>query len=130
VMVSVLCDEARIPAMEEVLFRETTTLGIRRYAVSRHKLKRQAAEVQTPFGPVKGKLGWLEGRPPTFSPEYDDCARVAAAHGVPLREVYQAAHAAYGQSGPKAGPAVEHAHHHHHAQPHDHGHEHPHDHPH
>ena len=74
VMLSVLCDEPKIPALEEVLFRETTTLGIRRYPVSRHKLKRQAVEVETPFGPVRGKLGWLGDRPPTFSPEYDDCA--------------------------------------------------------
>ena len=95
VMVSVLCDEPRIPLLEEILFRETTTLGIRRYPVSRHKLKRQAVEVETPFGRVQGKLGWLGDRPPTFSPEYDDCARVAGEHNVPLREVYDAAHAGY-----------------------------------
>ena len=95
VMISVLCDEAKIPTLEDLLFRETTTLGIRRYPVSRHKLKRQAIEVETPFGPVKGKLGWLGDRPPTFSPEYEDCARIAAEQAIPLREVYDAAHAAY-----------------------------------
>jgi uncharacterized protein (TIGR00299 family) protein len=97
VMVSVLCDEARIVPLEDLLFRETGTLGIRRYPVSRHKLKRQAIEVATEFGPVKGKLGWLGDRPPTFSPEYEDCARIAAARGVPLREVHDAACAAYRQ---------------------------------
>ncbi len=95
VMVTVLCDESQIPAMEEILFRETTTLGVRRYPVSRHKLNRKATEVQTPFGPVQGKLGWLDGRPPQFSPEYDDCARIAAAQNVPLRDVYKAAHEAF-----------------------------------
>jgi uncharacterized protein (TIGR00299 family) protein len=114
VMLSILCDEPRIPALEEILFRETTTLGIRRYPVSRHKLKRQAMEVETPVGRVRGKLGWLGDRPPTFSPEYDDCARIAAERGVPLREVYDAAHAAYagqinagapGSAGP-ASPAA------------------------
>lgn len=95
VMITVLCDESSIPALEEVLFRETTTLGVRRHAVSRHKLQRKPATVETPFGPVLGKLGWLEGRPPQFSPEYDDCARVARERDVPLREVYQAAQAAY-----------------------------------
>ncbi len=121
VMVSVLCDESRIAEMEEILFRETTTLGVRRYPVSRHKLRRQATEVQTRFGPLKGKLGWIEGRPPTFSPEHDDCARVATSHGVPLREVYDAAHAAYRElaPAPAASPATEpHAHPH----PHDHTH--------
>ncbi len=74
VMVSVLCDEPQVAAMEEILFRETATLGIRRYPVSRHKMRRRAVEVETPFGAVRGKLGWIEGRPPTFSPEHDDCA--------------------------------------------------------
>ena len=55
VMVTVLCDEAKIPAMEEILFRETTTLGIRRYPVSRHKLKRQAAEVDDPVRDREGE---------------------------------------------------------------------------
>ncbi len=95
VMVSILCDETKIPALEDLLFRETTTLGIRRYPVSRHKLKRQAVEVVTALGPVKGKLGWLGERPPTFSPEYDDCVRIATALALPLREVYDAAHAAF-----------------------------------
>ena len=120
-MVTVLCNEPQIPAMEEILFRETTTLGIRRYPVSRHKLKRRATEVATPFGTVRGKLGWLDNRPPAFSPEHDDCARIAAERGVPLREVYDAAHAAYAltkESAPKeaspAGDGHTHGHHHHH----------------
>lgn len=104
VMISVLCDDSRIPALEEILFRETATLGIRRYPVSRHKLKRQGTEVATRFGTVRGKLGWLENRPATFSPEYDDCARLASAHGVALREVFDAAHAAY-QAGKQAAEA-------------------------
>jgi uncharacterized protein (TIGR00299 family) protein len=111
VMVSVLCDESKIPALENILFRETSTLGVRRYPVSRHKLKRQAIEVETPLGTIKGKLGWLGERPPTFSPEFDDCARIAAAHAIPLREVYDAAHAAYARVVASAGPAVaEHSH--------------------
>ncbi len=106
VMISVLCDEAKIPVMDEILFRETSTLGVRRYQVSRHKLKRKATEVATKFGPIKGKLGWVDGRPPAFSPEYDDCARVASAQGVPLREVYDAAHVAYRDQTPDPEPAV------------------------
>jgi hypothetical protein len=103
VMVTVLCDEPHIPEMETILFRETTTLGVRRYPVSRHKLKRRATEVPTRFGPIKGKLGWRDDRPPAFSPEHDDCARAAAAHGVALRDVYDAAHAAY-LAIPSPGP--------------------------
>jgi uncharacterized protein (TIGR00299 family) protein len=110
VMVGVLCDDAAIPAMEEILFRETATLGIRRYPVSRRKLKRRAVEVDTAFGTIRGKLGWLDDRAPTFSPEYDDCARAASTAGVALREVYDATHAAYAEQrrreGGKAGEAA------------------------
>lgn len=98
VMISVLCDEARVPAMEDILFRETTTLGVRRFPVSRHKLNRKAVDVETEFGAIRGKLGWLANRPPTFSPEYDDCARIAADRDVPLRVVFDAANAAYARA--------------------------------
>jgi uncharacterized protein (TIGR00299 family) protein len=97
VLLSVLCPEAALAAVEEVLFRETTTLGVRRYPAARHKLHRKEHTVQTPWGPVRGKLGWREGRPPVFSPEYDDCARVAREQKVPLREVYEKAQRAYEQ---------------------------------
>ena len=103
VMVSVLCDEARIPALEEILFRETATLGIRRYPVSRHKLKRQAIEVETPFGSIRGKLGWLENRPPDLQPRIRRLCphRLGALRA--LREVYDAAHAAYAATYAHAG---------------------------
>jgi uncharacterized protein (DUF111 family) len=51
--------------------------------------------VTTPWGPIQGKLGWQEGRPPVFSPEYEDCARLARQHGVALREVYDRARQAW-----------------------------------
>lgn len=129
VMISVLCDESKVPAMEEILFRETTTLGVRRYQVSRHKLNRKPAEVSTAFGTIKGKLGWLDGRPPQFSPEYDDCARVAIERNVPLRDVYKAAQSAYAEGVPTSRQpvAVETTHGH---QDHDHDHGHGHDHSH
>jgi uncharacterized protein (TIGR00299 family) protein len=95
VLLSVLCPESAVAAVEDMLFRETTTLGVRRYPATRHKLHRKEHTVQTPWGPVKGKLGWREGRPPVFAPEYDDCARVAREQKVPLREVYEQARRAY-----------------------------------
>src|SRR5207253_11297146 len=88
VLLSVLAPATALPALEEILFRETTTLGVRRHPVSRHKLRRRACTVTTPWGPVQGKLGWRDGRVPVFAPEYEDCARVALEHGVALREVY------------------------------------------
>jgi uncharacterized protein (TIGR00299 family) protein len=107
ILLSVLAPEVSLPALEEILFRETTTFGIRRYPVSRHKLQRRTCTVETPWGPVQGKLGWLDGRPAMFSPEYEDCARVARQHGVALREVFERARQAYGDqlAREQVGPA-------------------------
>jgi uncharacterized protein (TIGR00299 family) protein len=98
VLLSVLAPQAALPALEEVLFRETSTFGIRRYPVERDKLHRKACTVTTAWGPVQGKLGWLEGRPPIFTPEYEDCARLARQHKVPLREVYKQAQQSYSEN--------------------------------
>jgi uncharacterized protein (TIGR00299 family) protein len=95
VLLTVLAPEAALPAVEELLFRETTTLGIRRYRVTRDKLHRRPCTVATPWGPVEGKLAWREGQPPAFSPEYESCARIAREHRIPLREVYAEAQRNY-----------------------------------
>jgi uncharacterized protein (TIGR00299 family) protein len=95
VLLSVLAPEALVPNLVDILFRETTTFGVRRYPVERYKLERRACTVETPWGPVQGKLGWRDGQPPSFSPEYEDCARVARETGVALREVYARAEEAY-----------------------------------
>jgi uncharacterized protein (TIGR00299 family) protein len=88
VLLSALAPEAALPALEAVLFRETQTFGVRCYPVQRTKLRREAVVLETRWGPVKGKRGWRDGGPEVFTPEYDDCARVAREHGVALREVY------------------------------------------
>jgi len=95
VMLSVLAPEGALPVLEAILFRETETFGIRRYAVVRSKLLREVVIVETQWGPVRGKRGWREGGPNVFSPEYDDCARMAREHGVPLHEVYAAVKKSY-----------------------------------
>jgi pyridinium-3,5-bisthiocarboxylic acid mononucleotide nickel chelatase len=87
VLLSAIAPVAAVAAVEEVLFRETRTFGVRRHLAQRHKLKREATTVETPWGPVKGKLAWLEGKPAIFTPEYEDCARVARERGVPLQDV-------------------------------------------
>jgi len=104
VLLTVLAAEALVPAVEEILFRETTTFGIRRHVTSRRKLRRQALAVETRWGPVLGKLGWREGLPPTFAPEYEDCARVARERGVALRDVFTAAIRAFDARGSSSAP--------------------------
>jgi pyridinium-3,5-bisthiocarboxylic acid mononucleotide nickel chelatase len=100
VLLSVLAPESAVAVLEAVLFRETETFGVRRYPARRSKLRREAVTVETPWGPVRGKRGWREGGPAVFTPEYEDCARVARQHGVALREVYAAVRKAYEQRAP------------------------------
>jgi uncharacterized protein (TIGR00299 family) protein len=99
VLLSVLAPAAAVGRLETVLFAETETFGVRRYAVERSKLRREAVTVATPWGPVQGKRGWRAGGPEVFTPEYESCARVAREHGVPLREVYAAVRRAHAEAG-------------------------------
>ncbi len=95
VKLSVLCRAADAPAVEGVLFRETTTLGVRRWPVARQVLARTTHRVATPWGEVEGKVGYPPEGLPRFSPEFESCRRMAAEHDVPLREVYDAARKAF-----------------------------------
>jgi uncharacterized protein (TIGR00299 family) protein len=95
VMLSALTAGENLAAVEDVLFAETGTLGVRRCQAQRHKLRREACVVETPWGPVRGKASWREGRPPQFTPEYEECARIARTEKIALAEVYQVARTAY-----------------------------------
>lgn len=97
VTISVLCRQAELETIEAILLAETTTLGVRRWPVSRRVLRRTTHTVTTAWGDVDGKIGWLDARP-RFSPEYESCRRLAAERAVPLREVYEAAVRAFDAS--------------------------------
>jgi uncharacterized protein (TIGR00299 family) protein len=90
VLLGVICEGAKAADLEAVLFRETGTFGVRRTTATRAKLQREVVEVQTPWGPVKAKRGWRGDGFEVLTPEYEDCARVAREHNVPLRDVYAA----------------------------------------
>ena len=94
-LLTVLAPASAVETLETILFRETQTFGIRRHAAQRSKLRREAVTVTTAWGPIQGKRGWRDGGPNVFTPEYEDCARVAREHGVPLREVYDAVRRAF-----------------------------------
>jgi hypothetical protein len=98
-LVTVLCDPARREALEEVLFSETTTLGIRRQEWDRTALERDRVVIDTPHGPVAIKVGRRGGRVYNAQPEFEDCRRAAEAQGVPVKEVWAAAMAAYRERG-------------------------------
>ena len=95
VLVSVLADPERADQLADILFRETSTFGVRRREVLRQCLDREWREVDTPYGTVRVKIGLLGGEEVSAAPEYEDCRRLAGERGVPVMEVYQAAQAAF-----------------------------------
>ena len=95
VQLSVLCHGPDVDRMEAILFRETTTLGVRRWSAGRTALARRRVEVSTPLGDIGGMVARLPGGSERFMPEYDECARIAEKAGASLRDVQAAAQDAW-----------------------------------
>ena len=95
-VISALCPAAAAARVEEVLFRHSSTLGVRRSRWQRRCLDRSWETVETPWGPVRVKVGRLGARTMNRAPEFEDCQRVAREHGVPLKDVYIAVWKAIG----------------------------------
>ncbi|MEB3220627.1 MAG: nickel pincer cofactor biosynthesis protein LarC [Candidatus Sericytochromatia bacterium] len=98
-VLQVLCPPERLDALAALVFRETTTLGLRHRLVHRRVLARELVPVATPWGPVRVKLGRLDGALVNVAPELEDCRRVAAEAGLPLKEVWQEALASARRGG-------------------------------
>jgi uncharacterized protein (TIGR00299 family) protein len=75
----------------EVLLRETTTLGLRWREEERAKANREIQTLRTKYGKIRFKVARWEGKIVNFSPEYDDCKRVALEKGIPIRDVFEEA---------------------------------------
>lgn len=86
-------------ALEEILFSESTTLGVRRQEWDRSVLERERVVVDTSYGAIGVKLGRRGQQVYNAQPEFDDCQRAAAERGVPVKEVWAAALAAYRTGG-------------------------------
>jgi uncharacterized protein (TIGR00299 family) protein len=91
---SVLCEPEKMEAVSVVIFAETTTLGVRHSTWRRECLEREWLEVETPFGKVRVKVARQHGEVRNAAPEYEDCRRLAAEAGVPVKRVRAAAAAA------------------------------------
>jgi uncharacterized protein (DUF111 family) len=85
--------------MSEVIFMETTTIGLRYSEVSRECLQRELVTVETPVGSVRLKLAWRDGRLVNAVPEFEDCAALAAARHIPVKEVQALAVKAFDSDG-------------------------------
>ena len=91
VLLTILCDAAHTARLIDLVFRETTTIGVRTYDVRRKVLDRELVPVVTPFGEVRMKVSRMNGSVLNATPEYEDCQRLAAEKGIPLKQVIAAA---------------------------------------
>ena len=94
VLLSILCRSEQRPALTDLLFSETTTLGIRAYEIERRALERKIVAVETQYGPIDVKVAELNGHVAKAMPEYEQCREAARRANVPLRLVEEAAQAA------------------------------------
>jgi uncharacterized protein (TIGR00299 family) protein len=95
VLVTVVAPPSAREALEELLFRETTTLGVRRTEWDRTALDRETAAVETAYGTIRVKIGRRNGVVYNAWPEFDDCLKAAGERHVPVKEVLAAALAAW-----------------------------------
>jgi len=90
-MLSVITDEEKIERMLELIFDETTTLGVRISKIKRRKLNRESRKVATKYGKIEVKIGKLDGIIKNISPSYEECRKIASRLNIPLKKVYQEA---------------------------------------
>ncbi len=87
--IQVLCEPSMMDSMRSILFRETTTLGIKQILVDRYSLPRTIREVETPYGKIRVKIAEISPDLNKISPEFEDCRRAAQEHGIPITQIYQ-----------------------------------------
>lgn len=94
-LLTILCKPEDAAKLTQIVFTETTTLGVRQRQEQRSTLARRWVPVTTPWGEVRMKIASMNGTVTNYAPEYEDCRRIAAEHHVPLKTVMQEATQAY-----------------------------------
>jgi hypothetical protein len=87
ILVTLLCESASENKLIDLIFRETTTIGVRTHEVRRRTLEREIVPVATPLGEVRMKVSRMNGTMLNATPEYEDCRQIAAQKGIPLKQV-------------------------------------------
>jgi len=98
-LLTVLCKPEDASKLTQLIFTETTTLGVRRREENRRTLARRWENVETQWGAVRIKIASMNGTITNYAPEYEDCRRIATEHHVPLKTVMQEAARAYSNAG-------------------------------
>jgi hypothetical protein len=91
IQLTALCEEAAVGRVAELIFRQTTSFGLRMDRVDRLKLERRLEKVATEYGEVTVKIGLLGGETVQVSPEFESCKALSEKTGAPIRGIYEAA---------------------------------------
>ena len=107
ILLTAICPPEKVAECERIIFRETTTLGIRHLTQQRSILQREIQEIETIYGKVRLKIA-SQGKGESkkiinIQPEYEDCAAIARNSGKPWREIYQMALAIWYSQSPESG---------------------------
>lgn len=89
ILLQLLCSHSNLDKMKQILFKETTTLGVRYYPLTVHRAERRFRKVSTKWGDITVKEGIYEGQVIQSSPEFEECKKIAESHNIPLKKVYE-----------------------------------------
>src|SRR3989304_4840263 len=95
ILLKVLCPENKKGNIIDIIFEETTTIGVRTYEVERHCLERRIENVSTPYGKVRVKVAERNGKVLNIQPEYEDCKKIAEKKKLPLKKAMDSAKKAF-----------------------------------
>lgn len=88
VVLKVICETHLEDVIKEIIFRESTTLGVRTFEFRKETLAREFGKINTQYGEMTVKKSFYENVPVSVKPEYEECKRIAAENGIPVKEVY------------------------------------------
>lgn len=88
VVLKVICETGIEDAVKDIIFKESTTLGIRIFEFRKETLAREFGKISTVYGEITIKKSFYENLPVSVKPEYEDCKRIASEKGIPVKEVY------------------------------------------
>ena len=91
IKLTVLCEIKDTDKLCNIIFDETTTLGVRIYPAMKKKLDREIKTIKTKYGDVRVKISKLNNKIKNIMPEYEDCARIAKSKKIPLKKIYEEA---------------------------------------
>jgi uncharacterized protein (TIGR00299 family) protein len=89
IKLSILVNEKQAQAVQEVIFLETTSIGMRKFKVEKIMLQREILTLATEYGEIRVKNSYYEGKPVKYKAEYEDCQKAAARHQVPIADIYR-----------------------------------------